>query len=243
MTPFFIGWAGLPPGLRRFMIATLAVFAAIDLGLAAALYLAQPAVGSGAWDMSGTQQITGTLITRPAPMLLVDTAAATPAHLVMLTDEWKFGVQLGTDIHDGDRVRASGYALHRADLTMLQLDRDLERVGGATPPAPALRSDGEHDLTGEIVDGKCWTGAMNPGAGKTHKGCGSLCLLGGVPALFIASEGAAGPTRWYVIADETGASLGEGLRARLGERLTLHGTVMSGGGLHEFRVAAATLLP
>ena len=241
MKPFFIGWAGLPPGLRRFMAATLAVFALIEIGLAAGLYLTQPAPGSGAWDASGEQQITGTLVTRPYPMLRVPASGATPAALVLLADEWKFGVPLGPEFGDGDLVRATGYAVRRGDVTMLQLDSGLARLGRAEP-AVALIPKGERTLTGEVVDGKCWAGAMNPGEGKAHKDCGSLCLLGGIPALFIATDGH-GPTRWYVIADENGASLGETLRSRIGERLTLRGMVFDAPDLHEFRVSAAALMP
>jgi len=139
----------------------------------------------------------------------------------------------------GDLVRATGYAIRRGDVTVLQVDNKLERLGRAAP-APALQQGGERALTGEIVDSKCWTGAMNPGEGKTHKGCGSLCLLGGIPALFIAT-GADGVTRWYVLADNEGRSLGEGIRARIGERLTLTGHVMAAPDLHEFRVAGTAL--
>jgi hypothetical protein len=241
MTPFFVGWSGLPRGLRRFVLVVLAVLIVSEAGLATGLYMAQPARGTGAWDPSGEWEITGVLVTRPYPMLRVPAAAARPAALVLLVDEWKFGASLGPDLGEGDLVRATGYAIRRGDMTVLQLDRGLVRVARAAP-APALRLAGERSFVGEIVDAKCWTGAMQPGDGKAHAGCGSLCLLGGVPALFIttADDGIA---RWYIIADEGGGSLGEGLRARIGERLTLHGTVYDAPDLREFRVSAAALLP
>jgi hypothetical protein len=34
---------------------------------------------------------------------------------------------------------------------------------------------GPVELTGEIVDSKCFLGVMVPGSGKTHKECASLC--------------------------------------------------------------------
>jgi hypothetical protein len=239
MKPFFVGWMGLPRGLRLFMGMVLATLAIIDVGLAAGLYLAQPPRQTGLWDASGEQEVRGVLVTEPYPMIRVAATDKAPAALVLLADEWKFGLPLGPGFHDGDLMRVTGYAIRRGDVTVLQVDNKLQRLGRAAP-APALLPGGERTLSGEIVDSKCWTGAMNPGEGKTHKGCGSLCLLGGIPALFIAS-GADGVTRWYVIADEEGRSLGEDIRARIGERLTLTGQVLAASDLHEFRVSAAAL--
>jgi hypothetical protein len=241
MKPFFVGWMGLPRGLRLFMGVVLAVLAVVDVGLAAGLVIAQPPRQTGFWDPSGEQEVKGALVTEPYPMIRVAATDKAPAALVLLADEWKFGLPLGPGFKDGDLVRVTGYAIRRADVTVLQVDNKLDRLGRAAAP-PAFAQVGRHTLTGEIVDSKCWTGAMNPGDGKAHKGCGSLCLLGGIPALFIAA-GEDGVTRWYVIADEEGRSLGEGIRARIGERLTLTGQTFDAPDLHEFRVSAAALAP
>ncbi len=40
-------------------------------------------------------------------------------------------------------------------------------------------------LLGEIVDTKCYLGAMKPGRGKAHRGCASLCISGGIPAALL----------------------------------------------------------
>jgi hypothetical protein len=242
VSPFFIGWLGLPPGLRRFIGVVLALLALIDGGLAALLFWAQPSRSNGFWDPAGRLVIEGELVRQPYPLLRVPAAGEHPAYSVLLTEEWKFGVPLGAEFTDGDWVRVSGYAIRRGDATVLQLDADPTRLGHTPPALPALRTVGERRIEGEIVDAKCWTGAMNPGEGKSHKGCGSLCLLGEVPALFVPSDPRDGP-RWYVIADRAGASLGEGLRARLGERLILTGEILEAPDLHELRVDADALLP
>jgi hypothetical protein len=46
------------------------------------------------------------------------------------------------------------------------------------------RDLGEVMLAGEILDAKCWFGAMRPGFGKTHKACAALCARGGLPLAF-----------------------------------------------------------
>jgi len=40
-------------------------------------------------------------------------------------------------------------------------------------------------LIGEIVDTKCYLGAMKPGRGKPHRDCASLCIRGGIPAALL----------------------------------------------------------
>jgi hypothetical protein len=49
---------------------------------------------------------------------------------------------------------------------------------------PSLDS-GRVTLRGEIIDPKCYIGAMKPGGGKTHKACAQLCLSGGIPPMLV----------------------------------------------------------
>jgi hypothetical protein len=48
---------------------------------------------------------------------------------------------------------------------------------------------GEVQLTGEIVDSKCYFGVMNPGAGKVHRDCAVRCISGGIPPAFLVRDG------------------------------------------------------
>lgn len=240
MTPFFVGWMGLPRGLGPFVAAVIGAIAAIDVVLAALVFSAQPPRHTGFWG-DGEEAFEGVLVTRPYPLVRVPASAGHPARAILLADEWKFGLPLGPEFKDGQWVRVQGYAIRRRDVTVVQVDAKLQILSaGGGPAMPALRDRGTETLTGEIVDSKCWTGAMNPGDGKAHKGCGALCLLGGIPALFI-SRTAAGAMHWYVLADPKGDTLGEGIRDRVGEPLTLTGSVSDAADLHEFRVAASAL--
>ena len=47
-------------------------------------------------------------------------------------------------------------------------------------PAPQVLADNV-TLKGEIIDPKCYLGAMKPGGGKTHKACAMRCIAGGIP--------------------------------------------------------------
>src|SRR5690349_19376703 len=58
-------------------------------------------------------------------------------------------------------------------------------------------------LRGEIVDSKCFLGAMRPGNGKTHKACAMLCIAGGVPPMFVTRD-SAGREEYYLLAGPDG---------------------------------------
>jgi hypothetical protein len=56
----------------------------------------------------------------------------------------------------------------------------------AAPVADAPREiHGRVTVNGEIVDSKCWLGVMRPGDGHIHKACASICILGGIPPMFV----------------------------------------------------------
>ena len=49
-------------------------------------------------------------------------------------------------------------------------------------------------LRGEIVDTKCYLGAMRPGEGKVHRACANLCLMGGIPPMLAVFHENEAPT-------------------------------------------------
>jgi hypothetical protein len=62
-------------------------------------------------------------------------------------------------------------------------------VAGPAEEMPASpKTLGNFELNGEIVDGKCYLGVMNPGSGKVHRDCAVRCLSGGVPILFATND-------------------------------------------------------
>jgi hypothetical protein len=234
MSPFFIGWSGLPRGLYGFVAAIVASIIGVGALFAALVLVALPPRTTGEWSGG---DFTGILMTKPYALVRIPAAGNAPARSVLLVDDWKFGLPLGPEVHDGETVHVQGYALQRGDVTVLQVSAPPQPTSPIAP-APELHDAGAATLTGEIVDSKCWAGAMNPGDGKAHRGCGSLCLLGNIPALFItpAADAPSSAVRWYVLADAEGNSLAEAIRLHVGEQLTLTGRVFDAPDLHEFRV-------
>ena len=79
---------------------------------------------------------------------------------------------------------------------------------GAGRVDAALEEDlGAHQLVGEILDSKRYSGVMKPGRGKPHRSCSVRCISGGIPPLFIA-ENSDGESVIFLLQDARGAAPG-----------------------------------
>ena len=86
--------------------------------------------------------------------------------------------------------------------------------GDAARSVPRV-SLGEHTLDGQIIDPKCYFGAMKPGEGKVHKACATLCIAGGIPPMFMTTDDA-GERVYYLLVNAGGDGIiGDELQALL----------------------------
>ncbi|MGI9422759.1 MAG: hypothetical protein ACR2PA_06170, partial [Hyphomicrobiaceae bacterium] len=99
---------------------------------------------------------------------------------------------------------------------------------------------GRWRLKGEICDGKCLAGAMRPGRGLAHRACANLCLIGGVPPIFVASEPVAG-SQFFLLADQDGNALPDAYLNHVAVYISLDGTIERRGKILLFKVDLASL--
>ena len=74
-----------------------------------------------------------------------------------------------------------------------------------------------------------------------HQSCAGLCLLGGIPALFVTRDAVGHGSTYRLLADESGAAMPEAASAHAGQFLTLTGTVTRLAGIDVFAVPRAAL--
>jgi len=82
---------------------------------------------------------------------------------------------------------------------------------------------------GEILDAQCFIEIMNPGYGRSHRGCATLCIRGGLPVYFSADikdyktsdaqSGCGGIG--YVLANENGGKINMEILDHIAIPLTL----------------------
>jgi hypothetical protein len=231
--PHFIGWLPMPRAYARFLVPVAAGLVVATVVTAALIARGQRSPGDGRWDDGHTTTLVGIVYAEPYAMLRVP--GAEPGDLpatILLVEEGKFGAKDRVRAFDGRPVRAAGTLLAREGWRMLALtagedglrptdlpERDLAGLR-RSPPNPL----GRVTLRGEIVDSKCYLGAMMPGGGRTHRGCALLCLKGGVPPLFVSRSGDTGPPI-YLLATESLGPIDGPLIDLAGLPVTVEGAV------------------
>jgi hypothetical protein len=233
--PFFIGWADTPDADRRFFLRAglglTAATAALGVGLAA---LQQPP-GPGAWDADAVREWRGIASAEPYAMLRTHDLGP-GARTALLSCLGKCGVAARLGALAGQPVVVTGSLIQRGQHAMIAVDEvgDWIRADTVAKPDPALlwpvgEPLGSVMLSGEILDTKCWFGAMRPASGKIHKACASLCIRGGIPPAFFAHG--TGEQSALMIMTSGGRASGSGLLSLIGEPVRVSGQLFRRGDL------------
>jgi hypothetical protein len=227
VTPFFVGWSsrtGLPLlGFLALIVVTMLVgFGALALALG--VTVDDPGDG----NFTGDKNITGVLIADPYPMIVTDNNQ----HTIPLSGGGKRGVQEQARALDGKHVHATGAGIKRGDRDLLLVDKLETASGEAT--TPVREPLGTWRLTGEICDGKCSLGVMRPGDRPAHKACANVCLIGGVPPIFITTTPVLG-TRYLLMGDSDDHALPDALRDYVAVTTRMDGTLERIGDALVFR--------
>ncbi|MDD9910782.1 MAG: hypothetical protein OXR62_13970 [Ahrensia sp.] len=211
-TPYFVGFLPIPAGLKLFL---LVVSLSLITGFAAGgilVGISQDDPGQAGFRFDhGRQTVTGVFESHPYPMLHITMGSE---HLptgktIMVSGQGKTNIMRGrSDELDGKIVEISGVIVQRGDLKMLQIAggrRGLKPTeeDGVVPVAEDL---GTWRVKGEICDGKCLAGAMNPGRGIAHKACANLCLIGEIPPVFVSTKPIEGE-EYFLIAGPDGKEM------------------------------------
>lgn len=193
---FFIGWAETPKPDRRFFLgAGLALLAGTGAG-AATLAALQTPPGRGIWNQGDVRDWRGVVTAEPYAMLRTRDLDGTP-RTALLSCLGKCGVAARIGALAGQPAVVKGSLIQRGEHAMIAVVDGMDWIAadetGEADPAlafPAPEALGETELAGEILDSKCWFGAMRPSEGKVHKACAALCIRGGIPPAFFARDGA-----------------------------------------------------
>lgn len=240
--PFFVGWAETPSPTRRFMLGAALGLTFAGVGASALLAAKQDNPGKGQWRQGDVRDWTGLLVREPYPMLRFSGADGA-VRTAFLATSGKLAVRLPPSLDGAVRARAS--AITRGRNTMLTAIDAADWISPATTNVTRLgdvqpEMRGSATLIGEILDAKCWFGAMKPGFGKTHKECAALCARGGLPLAFCAGGSAlcTDADQTLLFLDENGRAHGPQLLPYLADPVSVTGQIVRVGDITEYRVAA-----
>jgi len=140
---------------------------------------------------------------------------------------------------DGKHIRLQGQLIYRAGGTMLEITPGSIAVTDTAPTIrEAPRDLGSVTVTGEIVDSKCYLGVMNPGQGKVHRDCAARCLSGGIPPMFVTTDG----HEQFLLVALDGRALGrDALHEFIAEPIQIQGELLETGSTQLLKVDPGSL--
>lgn len=208
---FFVGYLKMPGRLALFLWCLFPLLLGGAGGMAIALALSAPDPGTGA-RVGGRQTLTGVVQLDPYPMLRMPADETHEAPwLALLIRPGKNGAQGRLADLDGKTVAATGFFYERDGQRIFELAGNADAVQEVAPIdgfVPAGEQPiGAHDLLGEVVDPKCFLGAMHPGEGKPHMMCGNRCFFGGIPPMLAVRDEAGALTMVLLVTADGGASV------------------------------------
>lgn len=232
MNDFYVGYLPkAPTALARFVRKVVIVLGLLAVTAALVLVVGQMPFARSAFEYGKLSSFEGIVVTRPFPTLLVtrpgQVANQYKYSRYLLVAPGKHGADDLMASFDGKQVRLQGQLIYREGGTMLEIAPSSIAVIDTAPTIQEMTRDlGTVTLTGEIVDSKCYLGVMNPGQGKVHRDCAARCLSGGIPPIFITSDG----REQFLLVGPDGRALGrDALREFIAEPITIRGEVLARG--------------
>ncbi|MEL6328188.1 MAG: hypothetical protein AAFR38_00885 [Planctomycetota bacterium] len=207
---FYVGYLPMPKSHLRFLQIALPLTLLLAIGSGAAVATNRRAWGPGTWDLARAVDFEGTLLLEPYPILVTDDGALPIVGVAKVVPSRDAIAARGFDPDRPARAIVNGNLITRDGRRMISLALDETSIAPATgePDEPTIDWIGTDVVTlaGEIVDSKCFLGAMKPGDGRTHKACATLCISGGVPPVLVTTDDTGAHT-YFLLTDDRGRGL------------------------------------
>ncbi len=225
---FYVGYLPMPRAQRIFLrwvapgiLWTMVVVCGLTL------WLMKPP-GPARWDLGTLLDLSGVVRREPYPLVEVRNPDGR-IETILLTGMGKRGAQVAA-MFDGQWCHVRGYPLEREGRRVLEFMEGHEALVRIADQSDAW-STPHHEVlgpaifSGEILDSKCWHGAMKPGEGRAHKACATLCVRGGIAPMLITRDPAGGPNQTYLLTSSAGGSAAADVLDFLGEPVEVRGTL------------------
>jgi sulfoxide reductase heme-binding subunit YedZ len=239
LSAFFIGWSDNNPTsaikfVRRSAIGIIALSLVVALGFT----VEQRHIALSSFDYKNLKLVQGQLIEYPFPAIRSVTGKDVFGRLSIKTypliNNDKFGADGVVDSirkrYNTDKYIAEirGAFIMRNKVTAMELAyrtssiKILDKNNGLPPGE--LRKLCDTAIFGEIIDPKCYFGAMNPGEGKPHRSCAILCISGGIMPM-LAFKDIHGQSQYAVLLGQHGEKINTQVIKFVAEPLRIIGTL------------------
>ncbi len=235
---FYIGWQPKAPGsfvkhVRKVLIVLMILVIATGIVLG----LQQRKFSTASFEFGQLTEVKGIFQQFPVPSLKVvskqDVLGHTSYITMPLVGYGKFGAEGVIAELENEKsmslnnkeLTLKGTLLYSDGKTLLQIDKNdntLVHVNSIDTKinVPEIKELGTVQLTGEVLDPKCYFGVMKPGHGKPHRDCAIRCIAGGMSPVFWVRN-AKGEANYYLLLDEDGRKMNDELKDHIAEPISL----------------------
>ena len=249
MSNFYVGYLPkVPAALAHFLRRVILGLSLLVVAVALVLVSAQHPFAKSTFEYGKLRGFEGVVVPQPYPTLWVtypgETAQPEKYSQYLLVAPGKYGTENLVAKFAGHLVRLQGQLINRDGQSMVEIVPDsIDLVPSSAAVSEATRDLGPVTVTGEIVDSKCYLGVMNPGSGKVHRDCAARCLSGGIPPIFISTNGDTpdGREQFVLVGPDGGALAHDALRDFIAEPITLHAELLQRGDLRFLQINPKTL--
>ncbi len=233
--PFYIGWQPMAHKIFMLFAKKISVLIiCITLLSSILISVNQKHIAASQFIFDDKKEFAGQLILKPFPALRTVGGKDIYGNPIIKTypviNAWKFGADsIVKDILAN--VDAADVVLKAAVLRRDSVEEIVLNYGASSiklinknSSLDRLRFQSEKDtiINGEIIDPKCYFGAMNPGEGKPHRSCAIRCIEGGIMPM-VTYKNNAGKNEYAVLLGENGEPLNKLIAYALAEPVQLKG--------------------
>lgn len=233
---YFIGWQNSLPKSYLKAIRSF-VFPAFTLSLFFGIVftITQKHLANSSFDYNHPLTLAGAVNIYPFPHLRYiqgkDIYGNPTYALIPLVNTNKFGadeiLQTWCARQKGEPCQGviTGGILQRDDRRAMELSGGITSLDIKTDlsvPTGAIVKLSDTVLMGEIVDPKCYLGAMNPGEGKPHRSCAIRCISGGIMPVLVWKIDQ-NKKEYAVLTGEKGKPINQEVLFALGEPVKISG--------------------
>lgn len=194
--PFYVGWSNTSSLIfQKSLLYFVAVAMCLSFVMIGLFSFHQEHLANSSFNYENVKRLSGSVGIEPFAHITV-LAGRKPdggplLKVFPLVNANKFGASATINrwLHSNGSIKSAMadidvLTLHRDGVFALQLNEDGASLRKSKEQLAIgdekIQSLGDTLLTGEIIDPKCYLGAMNPGEGKPHRSCAIRCISGGI---------------------------------------------------------------
>ncbi len=237
--PFYIGWQPIANKIFSLFAKKASITIICITMLAAALIsFNQKHIAASQFIFDDKKEFTGQLILKPFPALRTvkgkDIYGNPIVKTYPLINVWKFGADtivkeiLGNAAFADVVLKGDILVRDSVEEIVLNYGASAIQIKNKISTLDYVKmSEGKDTIiNGEIIDPKCYFGAMNPGEGKPHRSCAIRCIEGGIMPMVTYKE-ADGKINYAVLLGANGESLNKVIAYAVAEPVQLKGKLFA----------------